>query len=117
MRRRIGQTLALGSYLGLVALMTAWCTWLAPSAHFPVSLVLVITVFPLLLPLRGVLHGRIRAHLWATYLILLYFIHGVGVAYADTAERWLGLAEIVLSLTFFFSASLYARWSAEGADS
>ncbi len=120
MRRRISQRVALGSYLGLIALTTAWSAWLAPSTHFAISLVLVVAVFPLLLPLRGVLHGRVRTHLWAAYLVLLYFIHGVGVAYADPAERWLGLAEIALSLGFFFSASLYARWSAgernEGPD-
>jgi uncharacterized membrane protein len=114
MKRRLSQAAALASYLGLIGLLTVWNVWLAPSAALPISLVLVVAVFPLLLPLRGVLHGRVRTHLWAAYLILLYFIHGVGVAYADPAERWLGLLEIALSLTFFFSASFYARWSASG---
>jgi uncharacterized membrane protein len=109
-KARLARGLALGGYFGLLALMTAWLVWIAPSAHLPISLVLVVAVFPLLLPLRGLLHGRPRAHVWAAFLSLPYFVHGVGEAFAGTDERWLGVVEVGLSLTLFFGASLYARW-------
>ena len=114
-KRRLARALALTGYFGLLGLMTAWLAWIAPSARFPVSLVLVIAVFPLLLPLRGLLHGRPRAHAWAAFLSLPYFVHGVGEAYAGTGERWLALLEVALSLGLFFGASLYVRWSATPA--
>ena len=56
---------------------------------------------------------RRRSPLWAAFVSLLYFIHGVGEAVANPDQRWLGLTEIGLSLLLFFAASLYARWGAE----
>jgi uncharacterized membrane protein len=114
-RQRLARALALSGYFGLLALMTAWLAWIAPSAHLPVSLALVLAVFPLLLPLRGLLHGRPRAHIWAAFLSLAYFVHGVGEAFAGTDERWLGAVEVALSLALFFGASLYVRWHATAA--
>lgn len=112
MRLLLAHGLALTSNLGLLILTLAWHAWLAPSPYFPVSLVVLVTVAPLLLPMRGLLRGHPRSHLWAAFLSLLYFIHGVGEAVAAPAQRWLALAEIGLSLTLFFSATLYARWAA-----
>ena len=109
---RLAHWLALGGHLGLLILTLAWHAWLAPSPYFPVSLVILVLVAPLLVPLRGLLSGRPRSHLWAAFLSLLYFIHGVGEAVANPAQRGLALAEIGLSLTLFFSATLYARWAA-----
>ena len=98
----------------------AWHTWLAPSAHFPVALVLLVMVSPLLLPLRGLLHGRPYTHMWAGLLALLYFTHGLMDAYANPAERLYAVAEAVLALSLFSAAMLYARWRSreikEGPD-
>ena len=55
---RSAYILTLTGYLGTLALLTAWYSWLAPSTHFPVALVLLVLVLPLLFPLRGLLHGR-----------------------------------------------------------
>lgn len=101
--------LQLLSYLCLIGFITAWITLLAPPQTFPVALVLITCVIPLLLPLRGVLHGKEKPVNWAAYLSLLYFIHGTTEAFASSATRLLGLLEIVISLTVFFSASLYIR--------
>jgi len=107
--------LTLGGHLGLLILNLAWHAWLAPSVYFPVSLVVMVTAAPLLLPLPGLLQGRPRSHLWAAFLSLLYFTHGVGEAVANPEQRWLGIAEIALSLILFFAATLYARWTAAAA--
>lgn len=113
MRLALARWLSLAGVLGLIALSLAWHAWLAPPRYFPISLVILVTTVPLLLPLRGVLHERPRSHLWAAFASLLYFTHGVGEAVANPAQRWLGLAEIGLSLVLFLAASLYARWGAE----
>ncbi len=104
--------LVLASYFALLLLTVVWHTWLFPSVYFPVSLVLIVTALPLLLPLRGLLHGRPRSHIWAALLSLLYFTHGVGEAFASPQQRWLGLLEILLSLTLVLSASFYVRQQA-----
>ncbi len=104
--------LVLTSYFALLLLTVVWHTWLFPSVYFPTSLVLMVTALPLLLPLRGLLHGRPRSHIWAALLAMLYFTHGVGEAFASPQQRWLGVLEILLSLTLVFSASLYVRQQA-----
>ncbi|ORU91068.1 MAG: hypothetical protein A6F72_00680 [Cycloclasticus sp. symbiont of Poecilosclerida sp. N] len=101
--------LQLLSYLTLIAFITAWITLLSPPETFPIALVLIICVVPLLLPLMGVLQGRDKPVNWAAYLSLLYFIHGAVEAFASPATRLLGIIEIIISLTVFFSASLYIR--------
>ena len=101
--------LQLLSYFFLIGFMTAWITILAPPETFPVALILIICVVPLLLPLMGVLHGKEKPVNWAAYLSLLYFIHGTTEAFASPSMRLLGIIEIIISLTVFFSASLYIR--------
>jgi uncharacterized membrane protein len=113
MKLRIARAVVLTAYFFLLLLVLAWHAWLFPAPHVPVSLMLLITAVPLLVPLRGVLHGRARSHLWAAFLSLVYFVHGVGEAMANPAERWLGLAEVASSLLLFFAATLYARWASE----
>ena len=101
--------LQLISYLCLIVFITLWITVLTPPQTFPISLVLIICVVPLLLPLMGVLHGRDKPVNWAAYLSLLYFIHGTMEAFASTEMRLYGIIEIIISLTVFFSGSLYIR--------
>lgn len=101
--------LQLVSYLCLIAFITAWITLLAPPETFPIGLVLIACVVPLLLPLMGVLHGRDKSVNWAAYLSLLYFIHGITETFASPTTRVLGIVEIIISLTVFLSASLYIR--------
>jgi uncharacterized membrane protein len=118
MKLPVARWVALVAYLALLALTLVWHAWLAPSVYFPVSLVVLVMAGPLLLPLRGLLHGRPRSHLWAAFLSLLYFTHGVGEAVANPSQRWPALAETVLSLALFFAATLYVRWAsaAHGDD-
>ncbi|MBL4783655.1 MAG: DUF2069 domain-containing protein [Porticoccaceae bacterium] len=101
--------LQLLSYLCLIAFVTAWITLLAPPQTFPIAMVLIVCVVPLLLPLMGVLNGRDKPVNWAAYLSLLYFIHGITEAFASPETRVLGVIEIIISLTVFCSASLYIR--------
>jgi len=68
-------------------------------------------VLPLLLPLRGVLKGRLYTLQWASMLILLYFMEGVVRAWSDPSpiSAVMGGIEIALSLVFYLCAVFYLR--------
>lgn len=110
MKITVSRIIALGSYLALLVLMILWAIWLSPSKHFPVALDLLVTVVPLMLTLFGMLKGRVRSHLITSYLSMLYVMHGSVEAWTFTEIRSLALAETLLGLTLFISASFYARW-------
>ena len=110
MKRRLAHRLTLAGHFGLMALATAWLTWLAPPTQFPISLGLVLLVGPLTLPMRGLLHGRPRSHFWAAMLSMLYLLHGL-VMVISSPERLLGGLEVVLSLDVIVAGALYTRWS------
>jgi len=101
--------LALACYLSLGALLLAWLTWLSPPPRVLISLSLLVLLLPWTLPLRGLLHGRRYTYAWTTLLILLYFAHGVAGMVGDGIQRWLGGAEVALSLAYFALAIRYVR--------
>ena len=109
-RARAAYLVSLSAYFCLFLLLVGWNAWLAPSAYFPVALVLLVMVTPLLVPLRGLLHGKPYTYAWTSLLALLYFTHGVVEAYVNPAERLYASAEIILALALFSAAVLYARW-------
>ena len=108
---------ALSGYFGLFILLMLWNTVLSPSTRFPVALVLIIMITPLLLPLRGLLHGRLKSCAWAAYISLIYFIHGTEEAFVNPHERSYALMEIVFSLMLFFGATYYIRFAAKQKNS
>ncbi len=101
--------LAVIAFLGLFGLLMLWQTVLASSIRFPVALILLFTVFPLLIPLRGFLNGDKKSCSWMAYLSLFYFIHGAIECYANADERVLAGLEIWFSLQLFFGAAFYVR--------
>jgi uncharacterized membrane protein len=112
MKGAVAHALALGGWLALLALVVYWDSWWHPSAYFPRSLVLVVAAFPMLIPLRGLLHGRPRAHLWASLLVMPYFVHGVVESCTNPPERLPALLEVALSVTVLVASALYFRWTA-----
>jgi len=102
---------ALTGYFGLFALLMLWNTILAPSSRFPVALMLVITVTPLLLPMRGLLDRNPKSCAWVAYISLAYFIHGSIETYVNTHGRLYPSLELILSLMLFFGATLYVRFA------
>jgi uncharacterized membrane protein len=103
--------LALAGYFGLFALLMLWNTVLAPSSQFPVALMLLITVTPLLLNLRGFLDRNPKSCAWMAYISLAYFIHGSVEAYANTNGLLYPSLEVILSLMLFFGTTLYVRYA------
>ena len=114
-RCQLAYRISFTGYFGLFALMMLWLTWLSPPENLPVSLALIFMVGPLLLPLRGLLHGRPYTFAWAGFIALLYLLHGTVEAYSSPEERHLAALEIVFGLMFFFGGSFYARWKSQEA--
>ena len=106
---QFSRLLTLTGYFGLLVLLMLWFIWLAPPVTFPTSIVLLLFVGPLLLPLRGLLHGKAYTHAWASFLIWIYFIHGVTEAYATPENRHLALMEITFSVLMYCGTVIYAR--------
>lgn len=103
--------LALTAYLSLFALLMIWNTLISPPEKLPVALALMITVTPLLLPLRGFIKGHLKSCSWMAYLSMPYFIHGSIEAYAR-AEYLLPAMEMLFSLMLFTGATFYVRYAA-----
>lgn len=114
MKIKATRGLSLASYLGLIAFGMAWAIALGDVPRQQISMTLLYYA-PLLIPLRGILHGRDKAILWGVLISLLYLIHGGTIAWADDVHRWWGLLESFLVLGYLFSASLFIRWRAEAA--
>jgi len=105
------QRVASISLIALIFLCLAWELWLAPLR--PGGSGLVLKTLPLLLPLMGILKGRRYTYQWAPMLVLAYFSEGVVRAWSDRGlSAQLAVAEIVLSVVFFFAAIYYAKLSA-----
>lgn len=82
---------------------------LVPSVRFPIAMALIVMLTPLLLHLRGFLHGRPKSCAWMAYISLLYIIHGIVEAYVNAPERLYAVTEAVLALILFFSVTFYLR--------
>ncbi|MFN3593507.1 MAG: DUF2069 domain-containing protein [Thiobacillaceae bacterium] len=94
--------------IALILLGLAWELWLAPLR--PGGSWLALKVLPLLLPLRGILHGRLYTYRWASLLIWLYVLEAVVRLTSDPTPAYvLATASLALSLGFFVFAALCLR--------
>lgn len=96
--------LTLLSYIALVVVLVIWYGFLHPA---PVLLILLL--LPLVFPLKGIIQRNPYTYAWSSFLILLYFIHGVVEAYANQAARTWALLEVLISVSFYVGAVLFAR--------
>lgn len=102
---------ALAGFFGLFGLLMLWPTVLAPARQLPTALILIVTVTPLLLLVRGLLAANPKSYAWAGFISLLYFTHGAIEAYAGIGTLPLAAAEILFSLLLFFGSALAIRYA------
>ena len=107
---RLARALVLTAYFGLLTTLVAGIALLAPPEHVPRALALLVFGAPLLLPLRGLLHGRPYTHAWCALLALFYLMHGIYQAAVPGPGRSVGLLETALATLLFAGCVLYARW-------
>ncbi|MCF6250710.1 MAG: DUF2069 domain-containing protein [Methylococcaceae bacterium] len=107
MKRIYYYYIALSGFFGLFILLMLWNTLLVPSTHFPVALVLLAVITPLLIPLRGFLNGNLKSCTWMSYLSLFYFTYGIAEAYTTPAELYYALLEVFFSLLLCAGSGFY----------
>ncbi|WP_227370651.1 DUF2069 domain-containing protein [Halomonas sp. M20] len=100
--------IVLASYIVLVILLLigGWQLQAQGSNGF---LPVLVRVLPLILFLPTLYTRRPRGHAWLAFVSLLYFMQGVMLTTLP-GKTWLGLLEVVASLTLFVASMLYARW-------
>lgn len=116
MNNRIYYAVAMLGYLGLFALLMAWTMWLAPPTIFPVVVVLLFYIGPMLFALQGMLNKKLYTFGWTQFMSLFYVMMGIVIAASNTEERWLAIMQILLSLMWFVGGMLFIRTTARKQD-
>jgi uncharacterized membrane protein len=89
--------------LALAALAMLYLLWFRDDAHRLFAYAL-FALPPLWLAVFAARGGR-RARFWAGVLALLWFAHGVMIAWSEPSERGYGLTEIALAVAVVFASS------------
>ena len=113
LRQRVGvmRIAAASSWGLLIALLAAMSFLATPEGSNPLAIGLFQTL-PLLVFAPGVIAGNPRTHVWLCFVALLYFTQGVLTVTRPGYLLW-GSAEIILAVSLFTDALLYARWSTD----
>ncbi|MBS1156540.1 MAG: hypothetical protein H6R07_2464 [Proteobacteria bacterium] len=99
---------AISTLLLLIVLCVGWELWWAPLR--PGGSFLVLKALPLLLPLRGLLHGRRYTAQWTSLFILFWIAEGAMRAGSDQGlSQRLAIVELLLAGVCFVCVSVYAR--------
>ena len=101
--------LALVSHIGLLAWMCIWYFFLPMTAEYSMLFKFLIYILPLLLPLYGVVQGKPYTHAWASFIVLLYFLHSITVIYAEPSQMLYAIIELILAIGMFVGCSGFAR--------
>ena len=88
----------------LLALAVFYMLWFAGDAHLLTGL-LAFALPPFLLAI-ATWRGWHRASFVAGVFALLWFSHGVMLAWSEPAQRWMALVEVVLALAIIYAACL-----------
>jgi uncharacterized membrane protein len=96
-------------YLAVLLLQSVWIGLLpAPLGRQNWLLALVATL-PLLLPLRGILAGKVRGMTWGGYLLVFYFVIGVTEAWSNPAQLGPALLQACLAVLYIIGLVMMTR--------
>ena len=97
------------SYVGLIIVITVWHFVVAPPKHTYSIILSVGYVLLLLTPAVGLIKKSYRVYMWSSYIMLIYFMHGIIETWANADEKIYAILELVLSIAFYISATVCAR--------
>ncbi|MGL6071216.1 DUF2069 domain-containing protein [Craterilacuibacter sp.] len=99
---------AIVSLIALILLNLGWELWWAPLRSGGSWLVLKAAL--LLLPLPGILKGRVYTYQWSCMFILAFFGEGVMRGWSDSGlSQQLAWGEIALTTIYFVSVLMFIR--------
>ncbi|MBW8367203.1 MAG: DUF2069 domain-containing protein [Arenimonas sp.] len=99
------QRITTAAIVALAALQLAWHAWLVPPVEAAPWALAIFFTLPILPALVLALMRHRRAGYWGALAALLYFSHGVMVAWSSPGELWLGMIEAALSTVLVVAAS------------
>lgn len=108
MTPRTSLYITLSAYFALLLLLVVWHGFAFPANNNP-WVILGFIIAPLLFPLRGLLKENPYTYAWTSFVILLYFMHGIVEAWANAEQRIYAIIEIYLSVQVYIGAIYYAR--------
>jgi len=111
------RALTLIGFFGLMLTLLCWIILPERGALFPTATLLAIALLPLLLPLRGILHGKPYTHAWNSFLMLFYFSFAVGELYSAAHFDFYPALAVLFSLICFTASILYIRFNAKMINS
>ncbi|OAN18740.1 hypothetical protein A3K86_07720 [Photobacterium jeanii] len=100
---------ALTSHLTLILWIALWQGVLSPHPHLSNTVLTLMWVFPLLLPLKGILEAKPYTHAWANFVLMFYFLHGLTILWIEPNERWLAGIELIITSCAFIGNIYFAR--------
>ncbi len=100
--------ITLSGYFALLLLLVLWHGFIYPADKQP-WLILAFIIAPLLFPLKGLLNEKPYTYAWTSFVILLYFMHGVVETWANEEQRLYAIIEVYLSVQIYIGAIYYAR--------
>ena len=89
--------------------MATWYFFLPITADYSITFKFLIYILPLLLPLPGIVQGKPYTHAWASFIVLLYFLHSITVIYAEPTQMVYAIIELILAVGMFAGCSAFAR--------
>jgi len=111
MRDKTKRFMILGQsgYFGLLIFLPIWHLILVPSV-MDKYITLLLTVGPLLLPLRGILKQKPYTYAWSNFIVLIYMIHGLTLIWDRPDERFYVVIELMLTAMMFIGCSYFAKF-------
>ena len=100
------------SFLLLLLFYTLRFLWLAPASSANPWVIWLIYLLPLIGFTPAVLSGKPRPHAWLCFVLLVYFL-GAVITATQPNLALLGWIEVILLVTLFSSAMLFARWKSQ----
>ncbi|GAB5498856.1 MAG: DUF2069 domain-containing protein [Pseudohongiellaceae bacterium] len=79
-----------------------------PELSLAMPVIWLLQTLPLLIFLPGLLRTRPRSFAWLSFVILLYFMHAVLLAF-EPERRWLGVLEALLCTSLFTLLVIFIR--------
>lgn len=99
---------ALSSYYALLAYFAVSAVIVFEEIKLASLVIWLIQIIPLLIFAVGLHRARLRTYAWLCFVVLLYFMHGVLVAF-QPQRLWLGLVEVTLCCLLFVFLIVFIR--------